>query len=312
VDKNGAAQSLIMGSANYTTEGLTQQANLMHYWESPELAALYLQRKKLIEQDPTIAATAKAAGWSTPIACGDATLRAFFPPEPRLAKGVEGSSIMAVINAVKNATDSVVFCLYAPTDLELLNACFDLTDKKKMMLGLVNTVPDTEPKPNAKGVTDPVKVAIYDRNTTPQNLEVAGHETFRKGNTPMGFSWEDSVLGKGGPFPVFVHHKFVVVDGETDHPTIYTGSANMSANSVFYNDENLLEITGSPRLGQLYLAEFMRLFEHYRARLAFDLKKNDQGDTYKLTPDSAWSRDWYAPGSKGTSRIAMATPLSAP
>jgi phosphatidylserine/phosphatidylglycerophosphate/cardiolipin synthase-like enzyme len=309
VDSAGKAQRLVMGSANYTTEGLTQQANLMHTWDSPELAALYLTQKKLIENDPTIGETAKAAEWSNPVKIGDATVRAFFPPEPRVPKGEEGTSIGTVIEAVKKATDSVVFCLFAPTDMELLNSCFALADKDKMMLGLVNAVPDHDPQPNAKGVTDPVKVAIYNRNSKPQNLIVAGHEAFTKSNTPMGFSWEDSVLGKGGKFPVFIHHKFVVIDGETDHPVIYSGSANMSANSVFYNDENLLEITDCPRMAQLYLAEFMRLFEHYRARLAFDLKTNDEGDTFKLTPDNSWSNDWYAPGSKASSRVAMAASL---
>ena len=122
----------------------------------------------------------------------------------------------------------------------------------------------------------------------------------------MGFSWEDATLGGGGQFPVYIHHKFVVIDGETESPTIYTGSANMSANSVFYNDENLLEITEFSRLGQLYLAEFMRLFEHYRTRLACNLKKNDQNQPYKLTPDNSWSADWYMKGSKANSRIAMA------
>jgi phosphatidylserine/phosphatidylglycerophosphate/cardiolipin synthase-like enzyme len=78
----------------------------------------------------------------------------------------------------------------------------------------------------------------------------------------MGFSWEDSTLGNGGRFPVFIHHKFVVIDAENRTPTIFTGSANMSANSVFYNDENLIEITSCPRMAQIYLAEFMRLFEH--------------------------------------------------
>src|SRR6266542_4799872 len=34
----------------------------------------------------------------------------------------------------------------------------------------------------------------------------------------------------------------------------------------FWHDENLLEIKGSPRLAQIYLAEFLRLYEHYRAR----------------------------------------------
>ena len=42
----------------------------------------------------------------------------------------------------------------------------------------------------------------------------------------------------------------------------------MSGNSVFNNDENLLEIKGS-RLACIYLAEFLRLYEHYRARAGF-------------------------------------------
>jgi len=33
--KDGQARRVVMGSANYTTEGLTQQANLMHTWEYP-------------------------------------------------------------------------------------------------------------------------------------------------------------------------------------------------------------------------------------------------------------------------------------
>jgi phosphatidylserine/phosphatidylglycerophosphate/cardiolipin synthase-like enzyme len=164
---------------------------------------------------------------------------------------------------VKKAQSSVVFCLFSPTDLELLDACFKVADDKKMMFGLINTVPETAPKPNKKGVTDPVKVAIYDRNKDPKQLEVGGHEVFGKGSTPMGFSWEDSTLGKSGAYPVYIHHKFVVIDAETANPVIYTGSANMSVNSVFYNDENLLEITSCPRLAEIYLAEFMRLFEHY-------------------------------------------------
>jgi hypothetical protein len=307
--KDGKAQRVVMGSANYTTEGLTQQANLMHTWDYPTLAGLYLERKKLIESDPTIADTANAAGWSKTIACGDASVRVFFPPEPRLPKNEEGSSIQAVIDAVKKATSSVVFCLFSPTDLELLDSCFAVADEDKMMFGLVNTVPESEPGPNKNGKTDPVKVAIYDRNRKAKNLEIGGHEAFRRGHTPMGFSWEDSTLGSDGGFPVYIHHKFVVIDGETKNPTIYTGSANMSANSVFYNDENLLELTECPRLGQIYLAEFMRLFEHYRARLAFNLKKNDQNQPFKLAPNNAWATDWYAKGSKANSRIAMAREL---
>ena len=134
-----------------------------------------------------------------------------------------------------------------------------------------------------------MKVAIYDRNKKPKHLEIGG-QVFGKGHTPSGFSWEDSTLGKGGAFPVYVHHKFLVIDGEMDDPIVYSGSANMSANSVFYNDENLLEITSCPRLARIYLAEFMRLFEHYRARLAHAMKKNDRTNPLNSLPKIAGRR----------------------
>ena len=56
----------------------------------------------------------------------------------------------------------------------------------------------------------------------------------------------------------------------------------MSGNSVFNNDENLLEIKGSPRLARIYLAEFLRLYEHYRARARFIEFRQRGGGT--MTP----------------------------
>src|SRR5205823_5088689 len=76
---------------------------------------------------------------------------------------------------------------------------------------------------------------------------------------------------KRGPPAVHIHHKFIVIDGETDDPTIYTGSANLSNNSTHKNDENLLEIKGNPELARTYFAEFMRLYEHYRARALWNV-----------------------------------------
>ena len=55
----------------------------------------------------------------------------------------------------------------------------------------------------------------------------------------------------------------------------------MSGNSVFNNDENLLEIKGS-RLIRIYLAEFLRL-ELYRARACFIELRQREGGT-KASP----------------------------
>lgn len=56
-----------------------------------------------------------------------------------------------------------------------------------------------------------------------------------------------------------------MVDAEGENPVVYTGSANMSKNSEHKNDENLLEIKDRC-VAAIYLAVFLRLYEHYRAR----------------------------------------------
>src|SRR5262249_56661654 len=114
------------------------------------------------------------------------------------------------------------------------------------------------------------------------------------------------------------HDKFIIIDADTDTPTTYTGSANLSENSTHHNDENLLEITGSAALAQTYLAEFMRIYQHYRARALWNLAhpaaaKSGGGarskrmtpaaakriaDTFTLkTTRDAWVKDAYKRGS---------------
>ena len=69
---------VLTGSANFTPEGLTTQANLLHILESPQLAKLYGARQELISKDPTVAVTAKGADWSKPVRIGKSTVRVFF------------------------------------------------------------------------------------------------------------------------------------------------------------------------------------------------------------------------------------------
>ena len=84
----------------------------------------------------------------------------------------------------------------------------------------------------------------------------------------------------------------------------------MSGSSVFGNDENLLEIKGSTRLARTYLAEFMRLYEHYRARARhIALVKSGQlpqDAGFALRKDRSWADTHYQPGTpKFKARVRM-------
>ncbi len=299
---DGEPRALLMGSANFTTSGLATQANLLHTFDSPELAALYLERARLLADDPTKGKTAAEAGWSREVRAGDCRIRAFFAPEPRDHR----ASIDAVVAAVRKATSSVLFCIYTPTDKKLRDAMFEAGTEGKMMFGLVNQIGDEEPDAVPARADSVARVEIFHRSR--DNRDVYAHSLFPQGNEPAGFWWESARLGTvdQARFPVYIHHKFVVIDGETDRPTIYTGSANMSKNSVENNDENLLEIKGSPRLAAIYLAEFLRLYEHYRARAQWQRWEENRPNTFKLRPDATWVKNAYKRGSpEYKSRVNM-------
>lgn len=288
--RNGKAQAVLMGSANFTPEAITCQANLMHTFESEALAQLYANRHKELQSDPTVGALAKKAGWSKKISIGNARVRAFFPPEGK----DDRHSIDECVKAVNNAKSSVILCMFSPTDAALLDAFGKAGDNGKLLYGLLNAITDpSQSKKRKQAIADgedpgelsdsaQVQIDLYNRSKS--DHKVLAYNYFRPGATPANFLPELSTIDtskwstvppakpskgknkKGGPPAVHIHHKFVVIDADTDEPIIYTGSANMSNNSAHRNDENLLEITGSPTLAHTYLAEFMRLYEHFRAR----------------------------------------------
>jgi phosphatidylserine/phosphatidylglycerophosphate/cardiolipin synthase-like enzyme len=302
----GKPTQVTCGSTNYTTGGLTSQANLVHTFASAELAELYLERFRLLKKNPTKGNTAKETGWSHTVSIGDAGIRVFFSPEPGKPHISDNSlSIETIVEAIHGAHSSVIFCLFTPTDERLRQACFTIGDAGKMMFGIVNRVARHEPdiSHSASGKIPADELAaleIYHRSR--DKKDVIGAEFFNAAAVPVGFEPELNIFpgtkAPGFP-PVIIHHKFIVIDAETESPIIYTGSANMSGNSVFNNDENLLEIKGSPRLARIYLAEFLRLYEHYRARarfIAFKLEGVADGSTLKLQKDRKWADKHYTQG----------------
>ena len=307
---------LLTGSANFTTEGLTEQANVLHLLNSPELAQLYSDRAAAIANDPSLAATKKLAqGWSDPVKVGSASVRASFSPEPDDKR----TQIDTIVQAIKNAKHSVLFCLFSPTDAPLRDACFGAGDKGLMMFGLVNAISahaaesgEEKQKEGGKlNATELAAVELYHRSR--HNRDVVDGKYFSSATVPAGFDVEMQLFpGEKRPSypPVIVHHKFLVIDAEGDDPIVYTGSANMRNNSEHKNDENLLEIRDS-RIAGIYLAEFLRLYEHYRARaLAIEAKvrgKQQEKPKLALESDRHWADKYYVDGSpESKARIALA------
>ncbi|RQU71095.1 phospholipase [Burkholderia cenocepacia] len=320
---NPAPARVLTGSANFTTEGLTEQANVLHAFDSPALAALYNERAHALAGNPSIAETTRLSpGWSAPMTIGSAQVRVAYSPEPA-GQRTEIDTIVAAIAAAKH---SVSFCLFMPTDAALRDACFAAGDRGLMMFGLVNKInvgsaTKADAARQAGQTLDAATLAnleLYHRSR--DNHDVIDASYFSPATVPQGFEPELRLFpGEPAPAfpPVVIHHKFIVIDAEGANPVVYTGSANMSRNSEQYNDENLLEIRDK-RIAAIYLAEFLRLYEHYRARaLAINAKRQHGTGTgtdagaharLALAPDSSWAKKYYVAGSpEEKARIALAS-----
>jgi phosphatidylserine/phosphatidylglycerophosphate/cardiolipin synthase-like enzyme len=98
----------------------------------------------------------------------------------------------------------------------------------------------------------------------------------------------------------YIHTKYMLIDPLGDDPMVITGSANFSENSTRNNDENMVIIRGNKRVADMYLGEFMRLFDHFRFRgTKIGAKAEDREGAHPdlhLAPDDSWTKEFFQKG----------------
>ncbi|WP_298901463.1 phospholipase D-like domain-containing protein [uncultured Psychroserpens sp.] len=96
----------------------------------------------------------------------------------------------------------------------------------------------------------------------------------------------------------YLHTKYMIIDALTEDPIVISGSANFSKASTCDNDENMLIIRGNTRITDIYLTEFMRMFNHFRNRNVENALNNaDYQKTLHLTSDDSWVKPYFKTGS---------------
>jgi phosphatidylserine/phosphatidylglycerophosphate/cardiolipin synthase-like enzyme len=94
----------------------------------------------------------------------------------------------------------------------------------------------------------------------------------------------------------YIHTKFLLVDPFSPELTLVTGSANFSRASCLNNDEDMLVIRGHPSAADVYLTEFLRMFDHYSFREF--VKRHHLRHARPLAPNDEWADDYFAAGSE--------------
>lgn len=255
------------GSTNFTDGAMYGQANVGHVIEDTELATTFLRLHRRLWQDPDITTSRSVAEDLSPVphhADPNADSTLYYPIfSPR-------STVVALdtcANFIQNAQQLV--CFTAPFGLDRrINDVLDEAHHQFLAFGLLNT-PDN--------AMEAMHRTTADRFVAPARIATA-----------LDHFQVESLHHKG----VYVHTKFMVIDPFSSHPIVVTGSANFSRNSSLNNDENQLVICDQPAVADVYLTEFMRMYDHYMFRFFLARREAGQVDCFLKTDDS-WTDKYF-------------------
>jgi phosphatidylserine/phosphatidylglycerophosphate/cardiolipin synthase-like enzyme len=266
-DQHDQPRAVLMGSANFTRGGVSLQNNVSHVIENPVLAQKYRDTFELLIEEDNEALYEQNTNWMKV----GTDLELNFSPHRKNQR----TDLDHFVELVRAATSNIFFATLRATDEKLIKALVEPANKNVVVRGLVDKVyekgdgevllyhhaydrtPDVAPATNSLGTADPLT-----------------KELGRRGFTPL------------------VHHKFIIIDYGSPECAVITGSANYSNNSSNNNDENTLVVHRDQRIAQMYLGEFHRVYEHYRARWLLNSGRRHSGKLF-LRDDGSWATKYY-------------------
>lgn len=263
-DNKGNAERVLTGSANFSVRGLYVQANNILIFNDAVTAGHYEEAFEQAFQDMSHFKTAEIAeGWID--MCHDPGLPPFrvaFSPHTSAS-----ISLDRVAEAIQNAKSSILF------------AIMDVTGGGDV-LKAIHSLTVSRPDIYSYGVTQAKAGTTLFKPGSPNGVMTSF--AFLQQHVPVPFDAEVS----GGPGQV-IHDKFIVIDFDTNHPVVYTGSSNLAAGGEQSNGDNLLEIKDSG-VASIFAVQAMGLVDHFHFRVAMQEATEDQ-------PLTLSRGDWWKP-----------------
>jgi phosphatidylserine/phosphatidylglycerophosphate/cardiolipin synthase-like enzyme len=267
--KNNKPVEVWTGSTNITQGGIFGHSNVGHVVRDPAVAATYLAYWNELSGNPEAKALRAFGQRSTPTP----------PDEP-----AEGCTPIFSPRPSLDALDWYAARMSAAQSSVFLTAAFGVNDLFMKVL--------EEHK-------DYLRYVLLDKGDG--NVEIMRRDPDNRvavGAVVEGAfgRWlKESTVPGFNVHVRFLHTKYMLIDPLSDDPTVITGSANFSNASTTNNDENMVVIRGDTRVADIYVGEFMRLFNHFYFR---DFVRDAAASaSAHLRPDDTWRAPYYVAGS---------------
>ncbi len=279
--ENGAALAVLTGSTNFSQGGIYGHSNVVHICEDPKIAAEYLWLWDRLSQNEDKKVAAPVIGARSPLP--------HVPLQP-------GTSVV-----FSPRTDPTALQWYAARAKEAENALF-----MTFAFGMHQLFQDAYRNGTAK-----LRYALMEKMSGPTKTDAQ-----RKANEATIIALRKmeankfaigSYLGKGSfdrwlkerlsglnANVRYLHTKYMLVDPLGREPLVVSGSANFSEASTLDNDENMLVISTDTRVADIYLGEFMRMYNHFAFREWLSTHTDEEGsEVSHLDEKDTWWRRYF-------------------
>ena len=262
------------GSTNWTDGGLYGQLNVGHAVYDEDVAAIYERYFQLLFADSDADTMKHELGRLTPVSLmlpGEHKITPIFSPQSdqtmlSLYAGICENAKCLMVSAPFALSPIVLTALAKKRDDVLRYMLLD----KMSSLGKGEEVQVIQGDPsNVIAAATTLSSPLHDF----QGKLLEGKESFRHAG-------------------IHIHSKIILVDPLGSDPILVTGSANFSRNSTEVNDSNSLVVRGHTAVADIYVTEFMRMFEHYHFR-ASEAVAAKKAKPLGLTPGDGWSDKYY-------------------
>jgi phosphatidylserine/phosphatidylglycerophosphate/cardiolipin synthase-like enzyme len=280
--EDGEPRQVWTGSTNITAGGIFGHSNVAHVVRDAAVAAKYLSYWEELSRNPEAKALRPLVEEVTPVPEGtpeaDKTTVLFSP-----------RSSLRALEWYAERMDAAETALF-------LTAAFGINE-------LIERVLEED--------RDYLRYVLLERKD--EDMEVLSRDPDNRfavgatyGDTPLGNLLAERLTGLNRHV-MYVHTKYALINPLSDDPLVITGSANFSDASTKNNDENMLVIRGDTGVADVYLGEFMRLFNHFFARNLVSRQRDPSiSRLTHLRPDDSWRVAHYRDGPQQKERLYFA------
>jgi phosphatidylserine/phosphatidylglycerophosphate/cardiolipin synthase-like enzyme len=274
VKKNNKPVKVLTGSTNFSVSGFCVNANHIIIINEPKAAKLYesvfeaswgTENMKVFSKSPLAQKSKNVTSGGLPV------MKISFSPHPAAVASDVLDTVAKKITGKTGAKSSVFFSLMSldkKTGGPVYPALREIQNNEKIF---------------SYGVTDQTDAVALYKPGSRRGILVNAKQLSK--DLPEPFKKEVSTTFHN------IHHKFLVVDFNTENATVFCGSSNLALGGEENNGDNLLMIKDK-EIATAFAIEALRLVDHYhfRANAVASKKKKEPITLWK---NGKWAAAYY-------------------